>query len=153
MLCLLFTLSLFWVFFPSFLMHPLHIIPLGRFSTCPFFSSVRRNPWVNLAVYLVLCCTFGWKPLLSYPYFPYLHSLRVVGCSTTNPFPLTIWLQLQVKGNMIISFTLFIKVAWDILHMNPLSFPPHKSLSWYHGQYFQGFTPQSVDWCFKSTII
>jgi hypothetical protein len=75
-----------------FLMHPLHAIPLGRFfSIYPFFSSVIRNPWVNLDADLVPYCTFGWKPLLYYPYFPYLHLLRVVGCSTTNPFPLTIW--------------------------------------------------------------
>jgi len=59
--------------------------------------------------------------------------IGVVGCPTTNPLPLFVLLQLEVRGNIVISFSLFIKVAYGILHMNPLSIPHHKSLLWYHG--------------------
>jgi hypothetical protein len=31
-----------------------------------------------------------------------------------QPLPFSVWIQLQVRGNMIISFTLFTKVPWDL---------------------------------------
>jgi hypothetical protein len=38
------TLSFLGLLLPFLpLVRPLHVIPLGRFLTCPFFSSVRRN--------------------------------------------------------------------------------------------------------------
>jgi hypothetical protein len=72
--------------------------------------------------------------------------IGVVGCPTTNPLPLTFLLQLEI----VISFSLFIKVACGILHMNPLSMPHHKSLLWYHDHYSRSHPIVS---CWPSPLI
>jgi hypothetical protein len=107
-------------------------------NALPFQCPVSFQQESSLATLSHSSMDLGYSLLQRYvhPVSPYMYSIGVVGCSTTNPFSLTELLQLQARGIMVISSTSFIKVAWDIFHMNPLS-PPSLSLSWYHGQYFK----------------